>query len=126
MTHVYTGVKTPPPPPFHAEHHVLLVTHVVDDSVSHRYTAFCFPLPLHRWKPVSAARKTIAGSSRYRPPVRARRVACASQGTAGATAAAAAAGSSAGAAAAGSSGGAGGVAGALAAGTGAGGSMSSM
>jgi hypothetical protein len=68
---------------------------------------------------VSAARKTIAGSSRYRPPVRVRGVACASQGTPGAAAAA-------GAAAAGSSGGAGGVGGALPAGTGAGGSMSSM
>jgi len=39
-----------------------------------------FLMPVLRWKPVTAARNTIAGSSRYRP-LRTRGVACASQGT---------------------------------------------
>lgn len=88
-----------------------------------------FLTPVLRWKPVSAARKTIAGSSRYRP-VRARGVACASQGSAAAAAAAGAVGASGGAAAASSGAGSvrvsGGGVGGIAGGTGTGGSMSSM
>lgn len=89
-----------------------------------------FLTPVLRWKPVSAARKTIAGSSRYRP-VRARGVACASQGTATAAAAGASVGpaasaSSSSTAAAGAGGSSGGVGGGLSGGTFTGGSMSSM
>jgi hypothetical protein len=88
-----------------------------------------FLTPVLRWKPVSAARKTIAGNSRYRP-VRARGVACASQGSAAAAAVVGAVGASGGAAAAsagaGSGRSSGGGVGGIAGGTGIGGSMSSM
>lgn len=89
-----------------------------------------FLTPVLRWKPVSAARKTIAGSSRYRP-VRAR-VACASQGSAaaaagaGTTASGGGAAPGAGASSMCSSAAGNGAVGGIVGGTGIGGSMSSM